>query len=161
MEWIQAAGHHLSTSEDKVLDAIGKMEGEIASLKEQLRTKIGELQEGEVRVLVANAPVNQAGSKVLVAVEVGYEPKSAKAMLGKLTAIPGSVAGVVYHSGDRVNYLFGLGEGGQGDCKAAGQKANELFRGKGGGKPSSAQGGGTYSPDWQEKAEALKRFLRQ
>lgn len=161
MEWIQAAGHHLSTSEDKVLDAIGKMEGEIASLKEQLRTKIGELQEGEVRVLVANAPVNQAGSKVLVAVEDGYDPKSAKAMLGKLTAIPGSVAGVVYHSGDRVNYLFGLGEGGQGDCKAAVQKANELFRGKGGGKPSSAQGGGTYSPDWQEKAEALKQFLLQ
>jgi alanyl-tRNA synthetase len=160
MEWIQAAGHHLSTSEDKVLDAIEKMEGEITSLREQLRAKIAELQEGEIQRLLAAAPVNKAGSKVLLAVEDDYDPKSAKTLLGKLTDIPGSVAGVVYHKGDRVNYLFGLGEGGRGDCKAAVQKANELFQGKGGGKPASAQGGGTYSPDWKEKAETLRTFLQ-
>ena len=140
--------------------AIGKMEGEIASLKEQLRAKTGQLQEGEVQALAAGAPVNQAGCKVLVAVEDGYDPKSAKALLNRLTAIPGSVAAVVYHSGDRVNYLFGLGEGARGDCKAAVQKANELFSGKGGGKPASAQGGGAYSKDWRDKAEELKKFLQ-
>ena len=160
MLWIQEAGNHLSTSEDKVMAAIGKMEGEIASLKEQLRAKTGQLQEGEVQALAAGAPVNQAGCKVLVAVEDGYDPKSAKSLLNRLTAIPGSVAAVVYHSGDRVNYLFGLGEGARGDCKAAVQKANELFSGKGGGKPASAQGGGAYSKDWRDKAEELKKFLQ-
>ena len=70
------------------------------------------------------------------------------------------IAVVIYHSGERVNYMFGLGAGADGDCKTMIAKANELFGGRGGGKKESAQGGASYADDWKEKAEKLIAALK-
>ena len=76
-----------------------------------------------------------------------------------LSAQPKVIIGIVYSSGNRVNYQFGLGEQAQGDCKAYCLAANEIFAGKGGGNATFAQGGGIYTVDWQEKAEKLKTII--
>ena len=111
--------------------------------------------------ILEGAPVNSAGCKIAAAVKDGYEPKDAKTLFGKLTDVPNVIAVVIYHSGERVNYMFGLGAGADGDCKTMIAKANELFGGRGGGKKESAQGGAPYADDWKEKAEQLIAFLKK
>ena len=95
-----------------------------------------------------------------MAVKDGYEPKDAKTLFGKLTDVPNTVVAVIYHIGERVNYMFGLGEGAAGDCKAIIARANEIFGGRGGGKKESAQGGAPYAADWKEKAGQLISALK-
>ena len=150
----------LSTKEERVCESIERLEGEIAELKEKLRAAVAQLQENEIHKLLAEASVNAAGCKILAAIKDGYEPKSAKTLFGKLSDTPDAVVAVIYRYGDRVNYMFGLGPGAPGDCKAIIAKANELFGGKGGGKKESAQGGASYADDWKEKAEALIAALK-
>lgn len=160
MRYIQEAGNMLSTKEERVCESIERLEGEIAELKEKLRASVAQLQENEIRNLLREAPVNSAGSKILVSVKDSYEPKSAKTLFGKLSDIPNTVVAVIYRSGERVNYMFGLGEGAAGDSKAIIAKANEIFGGKGGGKKESAQGGAPYAADWKEKAEKLIAIMK-
>jgi len=161
MRYIQEAGNMLSTKEEKVCESISRLEDEIAGLKEKLRAAVGQLQDSEIRKLQQEAPVNRDGCKILATVKDDYEPKSAKTLFGKLTDTPNAVVAVIYHSGERVNYMFGLGEGATGDCKTMITKANELFGGKGGGKKEAAQGGASYADDWKEKAEQLIAALQE
>ncbi len=160
MRYIQEAGNMLSTKEERVCESIERLEGEIAELKEKLRAATAQLQEHEIQKLLQEAPVNSAGCRILAAVKDGYEPKSAKILFGKLSDIPRSVVAVIYRSGERVNYMFGLGESATGDCKMIIAKANEIFGGKGGGKKESAQGGAPYAEDWKEKAKQLIAGLK-
>lgn len=161
MRCIQDAGNMLSTKEEKVCEAIGRLEAEIAGLKEKLRAAMAQLQESEIQSLLQEAPVNAAGCKVLVSVKEEYEPKAAKTLFGKMTDIPNTVAAVIYRSGERVNYMFGLGPGAPGDCKAIIARANEIFGGKGGGKKESAQGGAPCTEGWKAKAEQLAAVIRE
>ena len=151
----------LSTKEEKVCEGIGRLEDEIAELKERLRAAVKQIQESEIITILEEAPVNSSGCKIAAAVKDGYEPKDAKTLFGKLTDVPNTVVAVIYHNGERVNYMFGLGDGAAGDCKTIISKANEVFGGRGGGKKESAQGGAPYAEDWKEKAEKLITFLKK
>ncbi|MBQ8920036.1 MAG: alanyl-tRNA editing protein [Acidaminococcaceae bacterium] len=161
MRYIQDAGNMLSTKEERVCESIGRLEGEIAELKEKLRAAVAQLQASEIQKLLAEAPVNAAGCQVLAAIKDEYEPKSAKTLFGKLSDTPNALVAVIYRNGERVNYMFGLGPGAAGDCKAIIARANEIFGGKGGGKKESAQGGAPYAADWKEKAEKLVAVMKE
>ena len=161
MRYIQDAGNMLSTKEERVCESIGRLEGEIAELKEKLRAAVAQLQASEIQKLLAEAPVNAAGCQVLAAIKDEYEPKSAKTLFGKLSDMPNALVAVIYRNGERVNYMFGLGPGAAGDCKAIIARANEIFGGKGGGKKESAQGGAPYAADWKEKAEKLVAVMKE
>ena len=160
MRYIQEAANMLSTKEEKVCEGIGRLEDEISELKEKLRAAVKQIQETEIIRILEDAPVNSAGCRIAVAVKDGYEPKDAKTLFGKLTDVPNTVVAVIYHIGERVNYMFGLGEGAAGDCKAIIARANEIFGGRGGGKKESAQGGAPYAADWKEKAGQLISALK-
>jgi len=160
MRYIQEAANMLSTKEEKVCEGIERLEDEISELKEKLRAAVKQIQEAEIITILEEAPVNSAGCKIAAAVKDGYEPKDAKTLFGKLTDVPNTVVAVIYHNGERVNYMFGLGDGAAGDCKAIIAKANEIFGGRGGGKKESAQGGAPYADDWKEKAEKLIAELK-
>lgn len=161
MRYIQDAGNMLSTKEERVCESIERLEGEISELKEKLRAAVAQLQESEIQKLLAEAPVNAAGCQVLAAIKDEYEPKSAKTLFGKLSDMPNALVAVIYRNGERVNYMFGLGPGAAGDCKAIIARANEIFDGKGGGKKESAQGGAPYAADWKEKAEKLLAVMKE
>ena len=97
--------------------------------------------------ILAAAPVNAGGSKIAAVVEDDYDAQSAKAMMQQLMSVPNVVAAIIYHSGERVNYMFGLSDNAVGDCKKIVTAANEIFGGRGGGKKDSAQGGAPYEAD--------------
>ena len=161
MRFIQEAGNMLSTKEERVCEAIERMEGEIAGLKEKLRAAVKTIQEDKMKKILAAAPVNAGGSKIAVVVEDDYDAQSAKAMMQQLMSVPNVVAAIIYHSGERVNYMFGLSDDAVGDCKKIVTAANEIFGGRGGGKQDSAQGGAPYGTDWKEKAEKLAAFMKE
>jgi len=160
MRYIQDASNLLSTKEELVCASVTKLKAEVGTLLEKLRAKTAALQEVELAKLLADPPKDSRGNLVLAAVEEDYDPKSAKYLLQKLT-LAGAVAAVIYQSGERVNYMFSLGEGAAADCKVIIARANELFDGKGGGSPKFAQGGGTAAKGWQEKAWQLVEFIKQ
>ena len=160
MRHIQEAANMLSTKEEKVCEGIERLEDEIAELKEKLRAAVKQIQEAEIITILEEAPVNASGCKIAAAVKDGYEPKDAKTLFGKLTDVPKTVVAVIYHNGERVNYMFGLRDGAAGDRKAIIARANEIFGGRGGGKKESAQGGAPYADDWKEKAEKLLAELK-
>ena len=159
VHYITEASNMMSTKEENVCAGIAKFKEDATVLREQLRQKTQALQAGELETLLKNPPLDSKGNKVLVAIEDNYDPKAAKTLYQKLTAVEKAVVAVMYANGPRVNYMFGLGQGAQGDCKALIAKANEMFGGKGGGKPEAAQGGAAVTTDWQTKAAALKDML--
>ena len=161
MRYIQDAGNMLSTKEEKVCEGIGRLEAEVAELKEKLRAAVKQMQADRVKKLLADAPVNGAGCKVAFVAEENYDAQSAKSMMQQLMAVPQVVATVIYRSGERVNYMFGLSDDAVGDCKKLVTAANELLGGRGGGKKESAQGGAPYAEDWKEKAEKLIDIMRE
>ncbi len=161
MRYIQDAGNMLSTKEEKVCEAIGRLEDEIGSLKEKLRAAVRQIQEDKMKKILADAPLNPAGSRIAVVVEEHYDAQSAKAMMQQLMSVPKVVAAIVYRSGERINYMFGLSDDAEGDCKKIVTAANGIFGGRGGGKKESAQGGAPYAEDWKEKAAKLAAFMEE
>ena len=119
-----------------------------------MREKTQELIRLQLPEQLDQSPVLKNGTKLLVLTLEGSAADGKSAM--KLaSAQPGVLAAVFTKDGDRLLYQFALGEGAEGDCKACCAKANELFAGRGGGRPQSAQGGGTAGPDWEEKVKEL------
>lgn len=161
MEYIREAGNRLSTGEENVCAGIARLEEEISSLKGALQEKISHIQNGRAKEIRAAAPVNSQGTQLLVAVESESDTLAAKSLLQKLMAEPNALAAVFYVSGERINYMFGLSEGGQGDCRAAVAEANRLLGGKGGGRQDAAQGSAPCCPGWQERVHTLRTFLQQ
>ena len=161
MRYIQEAGNMLSTKEERVCESIARLEGEITELKEKLRAAVKQVQEEKMKKILADAPVNSGGSKIAAVVEENYDGAAAKSMMQQLMSVPGVVAAILFRSGERVNYMFGLSEGAAGDCKKIVTAANEIFGGRGGGKKDSAQGGAPCAEDWKEKAEKLVAFMKE
>ena len=148
----------LSVKIDEVPAAVTKLKEEIIELVGKVKAKTLELFILQMPQIMEAAPTAANGCKV-VCVAQECDAKEAKALMQLLSAQPKVIIAIVYHSGNRVNYQFALGETAAGNCKAYCQAANEIFAGKGGGNTTFAQGGGMYTDDWQEKTEKLKTII--
>ena len=148
----------LSVKVEEVPAAVTKLKEEILELISKVKAKTMEIFLLQLPQIMDKAPLAVNGCKVVMVTQE-CDAKEAKALMQLLSAQPKVIIGIVYRSGNRVNYQFGLGEGAQGDCKAYCLAANEIFAGKGGGSAIFAQGGGIYTSDWQEKAEKLKTII--
>jgi alanyl-tRNA synthetase len=148
----------LSVKVDEVPAAVTKLKKEIIELVGKVKAKTLELFISQIPQIMEAAPTAANGCKV-VCVAQECDAKEAKALMQLLSAQPKVIIAIVYHTGDRVNYQFALGEMAEGNCKAYCQAANEIFAGKGGGNNTFAQGGGIYTADWQEKTEKLKTII--
>jgi len=150
----------LSVKEVDVPEAVTRLKTELVELAAQSKERTMELFKAQLPALLAKAPVNANGDKILF-VSKKLDPKEAKSLMQLLSAETKVVIGIVAAQDKRVSYQFALGKEAQGDCKAYCQKANELFGGKGGGNATFAQGGAAFCADWQEKAKKLQEDLAQ
>ena len=157
---LEETGNFLSVKTEETLEAVKKLHQEILDLKANLKAKSQELIKFQLPEQLASAPEipDSQGTKLLVLTLEGSGAEGKAAM--KLTsAQPGVLAAVFIKDGERVMYQFALSEGAQGDCKKCCQLANTAFSGRGGGRPNSAQGGGTAGADWLEKVEEVKKEI--
>lgn len=156
---LEDTSNFLSVKAEDVLPAVEKLHKEILDLRGKVREKTQELIRLQLPEKMAQAPVLPNGTKLLVLTLEGTAADGKSAM--KLaSAQPGVLAAVFTKEGDRLMYQFALSEGAEGDCRACCAKANELFGGRGGGRPQSAQGGGTAGADWEEKVKELVEGIR-
>lgn len=156
---LEETSNFLSVKAEDVLPAVEKLHQEILDLRGKVREKTQELIRLQLPEKMAQAPVLPNGTKLLVLTLEGTAADGKSAM--KLaSAQPGVLAAVFTKEGDRLMYQFALSEGAEGDCRACCAKANELFGGRGGGRPQSAQGGGTAGADWEEKVKELVEGIR-
>lgn len=157
---LEETSNFLSVKAEDVLPAVEKLHQEILDLRGKVREKTQELIRFQLPDLLAQAPVLTNGTRLLVLTLEGTAADGKSAM--KLaSAEPGVLAAVFTKDGDRIMYQFALSEGAEGDCKACCAKANALFGGRGGGRPQSAQGGGTAGADWEQKVRELVAEIKK
>jgi len=153
-----ATGNLLSVKVEEVPLAVAKLKEEVLDLVSKVKARTMELFTAKVPQLLQEAETAANGCRILCIAE-SCDAKEAKALMQLLTAQPQVIIALVYQSGNRVNYQFGLGEGAQGNCKDYCVAANKIFGGKGGGNATFAQGGAPYSEDWQAKKDKLKALM--
>lgn len=151
-------GNLLSVKVEEVPLAVAKLKEEVLDLVNKVKTKTLELYSAQIPKILSEAATMTNGCKLLCIAQ-SCDAKEAKSIIQLLTHQTDTIVAVVYQSGNRVNYQFGLGEGAIGNCKDYCQAANEIFGGKGGGNETFAQGGAGYCDDWRTKTEQLKAVM--
>ena len=144
-----------------VPQGLRKLQEEVTELNERLKAQTAKLYEFLAPQLLAQAAVDEGGTKYVAAAQEDCSAADAKLLLNKLLADGRTVAAVVYRSGERINFVLGSGEQTQADCRSLCRKAGELFGGRGGGSQHFAQGGGAYSDDWRQKVLQLQQLLKE
>ena len=138
-----------------------ELQEEVTELNERLKAQTAKLYEFLAPQLLAQAAVDEGGTKYVAAAQEDCSAADARLLLNKLLADGRTVAAVVYRSGERINFVLGSGEQTQADCRSLCRKAGELFGGRGGGSQHFAQGGGAYSDDWRQKVLQLQQLLKE
>ena len=158
---LNASTRLLSMKPEGVPQGLRKLQEEVTELNERLKVQTAKLYEFLAPQLLAQAAVDEGGTKYVAAAQEDCSAADARLLLNKLLADGRTVAAVVYRSGERINFVLGSGEQTQADCRSLCRKAGELFGGRGGGSQHFAQGGGAYSDDWRQKVLQLQQLLKK
>ena len=147
-----------SAKPEQVPERLTKLHKEVEELHEQLKAKTLALLERDLEDKLAEAALRADGSKLLVMALTG-DGKESKLLMPRLTTLTNTVSVIFSVQPERISYVLVLGADTSGDCRTYIKIVNEIFAGRGGGKPDCAQGGAPYCDDWQDKLEQAKNAL--
>lgn len=147
-----------SAKPEQVPERLGKLHKEVEELHEQLKAKTLALLERGLEDKLAEAALRADGSKLLVMALTG-DGKESKLLMPRLMTLTNTVSVIFSVQSERISYVLVLGADTSGDCRTYIKIVNEIFAGRGGGKPDCAQGGAPYCDDWQDKLEQAKNAL--
>lgn len=147
-----------SAKPEQVPERLAKLHKEVEELHEQLKAKTLALLERGLEDKLAEAALRTDGSKLLVMALTG-DGKESKLLMPRLMTLTNTVSVIFSVQPERISYVLVLGADTSGDCRTYIKIVNEIFAGRGGGKPDCAQGGAPYCDDWQDKLEKAKNAL--
>ena len=147
-----------SAKPEQVPERLAKLHKEVEELHEQLKAKTLALLERDLEDKLAEAALRADGSKLLV-MALTSDGKESKLLMPRLTTLTNTVSVIFSVQPERIRYVLVLGADTSGDCRTYIKTVNEIFAGRGGGKPDCAQGGAPYCDDWQDKLEQAKIAL--
>lgn len=147
-----------SAKPEQVPERLAKLHKEVEELHEQLKAKTLALLERGLEDKLAEAALRADGSKLLVMALTG-DGKESKLLMPRLMSLTNTVSVIFSVQPERISYVLVLGDDTSGDCRTYIKIVNEIFAGRGGGKPDCAQGGAPYCDDWQDKLEQAKNAL--
>lgn len=147
-----------SAKPEQVPERLAKLHKEVEELHEQLKAKTLALLERDLEDKLAEAALRADGSKLLVMALTG-DGKESKLLMPRLTTLINTVSVIFSVQSERISYVLVLGADTSGDCRTYIKIVNEIFAGRGGGKPDCAQGGAPYCEDWANKLEQAKEAL--
>lgn len=147
-----------SAKPEQVPERLAKLHKEVEELHEQLKAKTLALLERGLEDKLAEAALRADGSKLLVMALTG-DGKESKLLMPRLMTLTNTVSVIFSVQPERISYVLVLGADTSGDCRTYIKIVNEIFAGRGGGKPDCAQGGAPYCDDWQDKLEKAKNAL--
>lgn len=147
-----------SAKPEQVPERLDKLHKEVEEFHEQLKAKTLALLERGLEDKLAEAALRADGSKLLVMALTG-DGKESKLLMPRLMTLTNTVSVIFSVQSERISYVLVLGADTSGDCRTYIKIVNEIFAGRGGGKPDCAQGGAPYCDDWQDKLEKAKNAL--
>ncbi len=147
-----------SAKPEQVPERLAKLHKEVEELYEQLKAKTLALLERGLEDKLAEAALRADGSKLLV-MALTDDGKESKLLMPRLMTLTNTVSVIFSVQSERISYVLVLGADTSGDCRTYIKIVNEIFAGRGGGKPDCAQGGAPYCDDWQDKLEKAKNAL--
>lgn len=147
-----------SAKPEQVPERLAKLHKEVEELHEQLKAKTLALLERGLEDKLAEAALRADGSKLLVMALTG-DGKESKLLMPRLMSLTNTVSVIFSVQPERISYVLVLGDDTSGDCRTYIKIVNEIFAGRGGGKPDCAQGGAPYCDDWQDKLDQAKNAL--
>ncbi len=147
-----------SAKPEQVPERLAKLHKEVEELHEQLKAKTLALLERGLEDKLAEAALRADGSKLLVMALTG-DGKESKLLMSRLMSLTNTVSVIFSVQPERISYVLVLGDDTSGDCRTYIKIVNEIFAGRGGGKPDCAQGGAPYCDDWQDKLDQAKNAL--
>lgn len=147
-----------SAKPEQVPERLAKLHKEVEELHEQLKAKTLALLERGLEDKLAEAALRADGSKLLVMALTG-DGKESKLLMPRLMTLTNTMSVIFSVQSERISYVLVLGADTSGDCRTYIKIVNEIFAGRGGGKPDCAQGGAPYCDDWQDKLERAKNAL--
>ncbi len=158
MEAATEASNLLSVKEDELPDGVRRLQDEIASLKQTLTQRTEELLSYRIEKLQEHPEYDAKGNQRIVLFEEQLDPGEAKFFMKRLQELPKAVSVLLYHHGERLNYIVEVAEDAESDASKILQDLNDRFHGKGGGKTRHAQGSAPYT---LETKTIVQEYLRQ
>ena len=151
----------LSTKPELVPEHIEKLKADMQTQLEAVKSKLLAMKEKQLEEIMAVAPTDANGVKVVAWPLDGFDAKDIKAFIPKLTAHENTLGLLVAAKPERISYAAVAGANTSIDCRAVMKELNAAFAGRGGGKSDCAQGGSDYCADWEAKLAAVVEKLVQ
>ena len=149
----------LSVKVEDVPGAVNKLKDELYQIKFEAKQKMMAVMAENLNKAYAEAPTLANGAKLVILPMEGCDGKDLKAMLAPASELPGAVAVLCAASEPRIAYAITVAKGVDADARVYMKIANEIFKGRGGGKPDCTQGGADFASDWAVKLEQVKNEI--
>ena len=149
----------LSTKPELVPEHVEKLKGDLQAQLEALKSKLLAVNEKQLAEIMAAAPTDAKGVRVVAWPLDGFDAKDIKAFIPKLTAHENTLGLLVAAKPERISYAAVAGPNTSVDCRGVMKELNAAFSGRGGGKSDCAQGGSDYCADWEAKLATVVEKL--
>ena len=149
----------LSVKVEDVPGAVNKLKDELYQIKFEAKQKMMAVMAENLNKAYAEAQTLANGAKLVILPMEGCDGKDLKAMLAPASELPGAVAVLCAASEPRIAYAITVAKGVDADARVYMKIANEIFKGRGGGKPDCTQGGADFASDWAVKLEQVKNEI--